>query len=115
MKIFLICPVRGISESERSAIAAYVVGLEEEHTVYWPLRDTPQDDPIGVEICQYNRCAIEECDEVRVWWDPDSAGSKFDLGIARALRKPLKLVREFGPTPHKSFENVLLHWARGNQ
>lgn len=111
MRIYIICPVRGILESERSAIAAYVSRLEEKHEVHWPLRDTPQDDPIGIEICRCNRRAIEECDEVWVWWDPNSAGSKFDLGIAWALRKPLKLIREFGPTPHKSFENVLLHWA----
>lgn len=115
MRIYIICPVRGISESTRSAIAAYVTGLEEKHEVYWPLRDTPQDDPIGVEICRYNRRAIETCDEVWVWWDPTSAGSKFDLGIAWALRKPLRLIRQVTQTTHKSFENVLLCWAGADQ
>lgn len=110
MRIFVICPVRGITESERQAIKVYVAGLENNHYVYWPLRDTPQDDPTGVEICRLNREAIADCDEVWVWWNPDSAGSKFDLGMAWALRKPLRLIRQCVPTPHKSFENVMLHW-----
>ena len=110
MRIYVICPVRGITESERSAISAYVAGLEEEHDVYWPLRDTPQDDPIGVEICRCNRQAIADSDEVWVWWRADSAGSKFDLGIAYAFHKPLRFIRQCVPTPHKSFENLMLHW-----
>lgn len=110
MRIFVISPVRGIAESEVRAMATYVSALEEEHDVYWPLRDTPQDDPTGVEICRRNRQAIADCDEAWVWWNPDSAGSKFDLGIAWALHKPLRLIRQCVPTPHKSFENVMLHW-----
>lgn len=112
MKIFLISPVRGISEGDRSAIGAYVAALEEKHTVYWPLRDTPQDDPVGVQICRDNRKAIEEADEVWLWWDRDSKGSIFDLGMAWALRKPLRLVRQPGPTPGKSFDNLLLYWQK---
>lgn len=110
MRIFVICPVRGITESEQDAIEVYVAGLENDHYVYWPLRDTPQDDPTGVEICRLNREAIADCDEVWVWWNPDSAGSKFDLGMAWALYKPIRLIWRCIPTPHKSFENVMLHW-----
>ena len=43
---------------------------------------------------------------------PESLGSRFDLGMAWALRKPLKLVRHVAPTPHKSMENVILYWQK---
>jgi len=61
MKIFLICPVRGITEEEKNVIEQYVLNLEEAgHTVHWPPRDTDQNDSVGLRICQDNRKALEE-------------------------------------------------------
>jgi len=58
-KIFLICPVRNVGTIEREHIAAYVAKLEAEgNSVYWPERDTKQDDPVGVHICAANRRGI---------------------------------------------------------
>ena len=69
-------------------IAAYVLRLESEgHQVHWPKRDTKQDgDPIGIRICRDNREAMFTSDEVHVWYDPDSRGSCFDLGMATMFR-----------------------------
>lgn len=111
MKIFLICPVREMTDDERSVIEGYVERMEKAgHSVHWPPRNTDQNDPIGLRICEDNRKAIEEADEVHVWWNGKSQGSFFDLGMAFALRKKFFLVN-FGfvlSTPHKSFNNVLL-------
>jgi nucleoside 2-deoxyribosyltransferase len=107
MKIFVITPVRG---GVPPAVSAYVRRLEAQgHTVFFPPRDTDQtDDGIGLNICRANRRWIELADEVHVWWNPESTGSHFDLGMAFALRKPLRLVNAPHRTLSKSFANVLL-------
>jgi len=76
------------------------------HSVYVPLRDTHQNVSIQ-QICESNRRAIIEADEVRVIWDGTSHGVIFDAGMAFALGKPIKtefvteksikdLIRDFG-------------------
>ncbi|MGC8478714.1 MAG: hypothetical protein ACP5NE_02190 [Candidatus Micrarchaeia archaeon] len=49
-------------------------------TIY-PLRDTEQNDPIGLEICKQNNHAMSEADLVLIYWDPESQGSPFDFGV----------------------------------
>lgn len=130
-QIFLISPVRGLSPEDVIAIKngqpaaikneeirkiySYVEKLEKEgHSVHWPIRNTNQDDSIGLRICSDNFQAADDADEIHIWWHPDSSGSKFDFGIAFALwklfGKPIILANIDGvkPTPTKSFENVLL-------
>ena len=86
MKIFLICPVRGISKKEEETIGRHVADLEKAgHKVHWPLRDTNQIDPIGFRICGDNRLAIYEADEVHIYWTKKSKGSLFDFGMAFGL------------------------------
>lgn len=111
MKIFLICPVRGITDEEKLAIEKYVLDLEAAgNQVHWPLRDTDQNDPVGWRICQANRQAIKNADEVHIWWNGKSQGSLFDFGMAFALKKKIVLVNlnSVQRTPQKSFNNVLL-------
>lgn len=114
-KIFLICPVRNFDEEEQKKIEEYVKNLENQgHEVYWPIRDTNQDDPIGIEICTDNGWAIIWADEIHIWWQPESEGSKFDFGMSFLcyilddkkiiLANPDDVKRTTG----KSFENVLL-------
>jgi nucleoside 2-deoxyribosyltransferase len=86
---------------------AQVQGL----AIYWPYRDTNQQDPSGLRICKDNRKAIEESDIVFVYWDGLSQGSLFDLGMAFAFRKriiPLSLPQL---TPGKSFQNMVIDWV----
>lgn len=111
MRIFLICPVRDITNEEKVAIEKYVSELEQAgHLVHWPLRDTNQDDPIGLRICSDNRQAIVLADEVDVWWNATSKGSYFDLGMAFALGKKIILANPEAvqPTEGKSFGNMLI-------
>lgn len=166
MRIFLIGP-----EEEIAAQREAVRRLETDgHRVHWPRRDTPQNDPIGLKICEANRAAIEAAEQVRVRYDPASEEVAFDLamafalgkqiifisgeeaasenrcfvalttslvqateykevsvfwnpaarivsisflGVVFALRKKIKLDNpgDLRPTPHKSFENILLALA----
>lgn len=105
--IFLVCPVRGASPAETAAIREYVARLEAAGAaVYWPARDTDQGGD-GLAICLKHREVIEAASEIHVWWSPGSEGSRFDLGMAFALRKPVRLANRVEPTPTKSFANVL--------
>ena len=109
--VFMICPVRGITEEESQFLQDYVADLESKgHKVHYPPRDTHQDDPVGYNICRENRQAILDADEVHIYWNSSSSGSKMDLGMTFMLEKPLKLINreQVQPTPHKSFENVVL-------
>ncbi|OGC54793.1 hypothetical protein A2797_00785 [candidate division WWE3 bacterium RIFCSPHIGHO2_01_FULL_48_15] len=119
-KIFIICPVRNASEESNAYIRGYVERLEERgHKVHWPMRDTKQDDPTGgLMVCRDNFEAILAADEVHIFWDPESRGSRFDGGMLFALlrlgyRKKIVFINDVRPTPGKSFENIFLAIAGG--
>lgn len=114
-KIFIIGPVRNMDAATQAAIARHVAGLEAEgHMVHWPKRDTNQDDPIGLRICQDNREAIYQSSQVHIWFDDGSQGSVFDLGMLfyffKDARKKVVVIneREVWPRGRMIFEDVLL-------
>ena len=90
MRAFLICPVRehDIHETEEIVRGLELQGWE----VHWPPRDTPQTDPIGLEICGANLRAIKVADRIFVVWDGKSQGCLFDLGMAFALGKRITVI-----------------------
>ena len=107
-KAFLICPVRGHTKEETEEI---VDNLEKQgYLVHWPPRDTNQDDPTGLRICQDNFQAIAESQVVFIIWDGQSQGCLFDLGIAFALSKELKVISNPTLTEGKSFQNMMKDW-----
>jgi nucleoside 2-deoxyribosyltransferase len=109
MNTFLICPVRGHSISETEEI---VKRLEDAGwQVHWPPRDTDQNDPVGLRICEDNRAAILAADAVHVVWDGKSQGCLFDLGMAFAAKKQIYVISLPDPTEGKSFQNMLRAWA----
>ena len=62
----------------------------EGHEVYIPGIETNQDTD-ELTICSANREAMMRSDEVRVIWDGTSHGVIFDLGMAFAMQKLIKL------------------------
>ena len=126
--VFLICPVRGIHGRVEAAIKRYVSELEEQGlVVYWPQRDTMQVDPSGgVRICRDNIKGMIEAEQIHIWWNRESIGSKFDMGASMAMAmllyyegtgKEKKFVianpdNIRKPTEGKSFENVFLQLSR---
>lgn len=120
-KVFIICPVREIKEEVKIKLTAYIMKLESEgHEVYWPYQDNPHQntDKIGISICEYNRKKMLMADEVHVWYDKNSTGSIFDIGmffmfVHNDFKKLVIINREdIVPTPEKSFENVILALAK---
>lgn len=111
MKIFLICPVRNETDEQRARIAEFLSEAENTHEIHWPPRDTNQEDTTGRNICRQNRDAIASADEVWVWWEGKSEGRYFDLGMAFALGKPIRIV--YGgepPVPGKCYERMVADW-----
>ena len=112
MKIFIICPVRNMTETENTTILNYIKRLEDNgNIVHYPPRNTNQNDECGIRICLDNSNAIKESDEVHVYWNKDSKGSLFDLGMAFSMGKTIRLInsKDIIKTSYKSFENVLLY------
>lgn len=107
---------------KQNAIKKYVAKLETDgYDVFWPRRDNryQNTDRIGLLICEYNRERMLEADEVHIWCDKNSTGSVFDIGMfymfvrTHSFKKFVIINREdIAPTPHKSFENVILALAK---
>lgn len=98
MKIFLISPVANAEPKTQKRIKAYVKSIEKAgHHIHWPFRDTKQDDETGgFEICRKNFSEILDAEEVHIWYDETSGGSKFDMGgvfmLVAMLKEKKKIV-----------------------
>ncbi len=121
MKIFLICPVTRIVKEEQEKIRKYVESLEQKGcNVHWPMRDTKQNDSTGgYEICKTNFQAIVDADEVHIWYNETSGGSKFDMGgvfmLVEILGMSKKIIianeSELISDAKKSFLHVVMRLA----
>jgi len=110
MRIFIICTVRGASDEYKQKLEDYVAKLESEgHEVHLPHRDTKQDAS-GWEICSQNSKAIAMAHEVHIFYNPDSQGTHFDMGVAFAFGRKIVLAEPLEPTEGKSFKNMLREW-----
>ena len=108
IKTFLIGPVRGYDENYLSGVVERIESGG--YKVYWPARDTPQNDESGLAICLENMRAIASSDVVHVVWDGVSQGCLFDLGMAFALGKSVIPVSLPDQTDGKSFQNMVRAW-----
>lgn len=110
-KAFIVCSVRGANEEYRRTLELYAEALEEVgFEVHLPHRDTDQDVS-SLDICTQNRKAIEEADEVHVFYSSDSQGTHFDLGVAFSLRKKIVIANNEQYDETKSFARMIAEWA----
>ena len=95
-KIFLICPVRKATEEQKKWIEDFVNRrYSEGYTIHGPHLHTRQVDLFGgFAICKQNAEAVASSQEVDLYYDQSSTGSVFDLGVAYALHKPLKVLNK---------------------
>lgn len=108
--IFIICTVRNASDEYRQQLEKYVVALETNgHNVHLPHRDTNQNQK-GLYICRQNRQAILNADEIHIFYNPDSRGTHFDMGMAFALNKKIVIVNNIQFGKGKSFAKMLNEW-----
>ena len=68
--IYIVCPVRKLTEQEKVVILKYVGNLEKSgHEVRCPFRDTDQVDEIGLRIVEDHENDIIWADQVHIWWN----------------------------------------------
>lgn len=115
MRVFLIHPVRDKSDAVTQiveAVHAAVAGTDT--TIYDPSLHTNQRDAVGLRICRDNLEAIRNADQVWLIWDGLSQGSLFDLGMAFALGKSLRVISVPPAVVNtKSFQAMAWAWANG--
>lgn len=111
-KIFIICTVRGASEEYKKKLEDYVAKLEKEGCeVHLPHRDTNQQAS-GYNICIQNTRAIAMCNEVHVFYNPESQGTHFDLGVSFAFGRKVVVVENVPyDVNQKSFAKMIDEWA----
>ena len=95
-KIFLICPVRNATKEQRKWIENFVKEKNNEgYIIHAPHIHTRQIDLFGgYAICVQNANAVATSSEINIYYDQTSTGSVFDLGVAYALHKPLKILNK---------------------
>ena len=109
-KIFIICTVRGATPEYQKELEDYVDLLEAKGIkVHLPHRDTNQNDT-GYNICNQNANAISMADEVHIFYNPDSQGTHFDMGVAFSLNKKIVVVKSVKYGPGKSYPRMLDEW-----
>jgi len=109
-KVFVICTVRGASDEYKKKLEDYVKQLESKGVdVHLPHRDTNQDDT-GYNICIQNAKAIAACEEVHIFYNPDSQGTHFDMGVAFAYGRKIVVVENVEYGPGKSYPKMLDEW-----
>jgi nucleoside 2-deoxyribosyltransferase len=110
MKVFIICSVRQATDEIRQYLEDYTEFLEGfGMEVHLPHRDTDQTASV-LEICTQNRTAIKAADEVHIIFNPDSFGSHFDLGMAFALGKKIRVIDNIEYGEGKSFARMIDEW-----
>jgi hypothetical protein len=114
MRIHLICPVRGVTDEQQKEIDDYAAALEAEgHKVHNPKYAVDQDDATGYNICKGHMDSMETANRVDIFWDVNSKGSHFDLGMAFAMNKAIKLVKTYTPDNEgKSYVKVMLEMQK---
>ena len=111
MKLFIICTVRNATTEYQTMLEDYVRGWESKgHSVHLPHRDTNQNAK-GIDICRQNMEAMKAADEVHIFYNPESQGTHFDMGVAFALGRKLVVVENVDYGPGKSYPRMLDEWA----
>lgn len=108
-KIFLISPVRQVTDEINEKVRAYVKKLEAEgNRVHWPIRDTNQVDPSGgINICDSNFREIFNSDEIHVWYLMSSSGIHFDIGGVYMMLRILGIKKKFVFVNSDEFDEVI--------
>ena len=80
--------------------------------VHFPPDDVDQNCETGITICEAHLKAMKECNAVILFYAESSGGSKFDLGMAYALEKPVICYEGFETKEGKSYWAVFKEYER---
>jgi len=108
--VFIIGSVRDATPELKNKMEEHAKSLEAKgYKVHLPHRDTNQNGR-GIEICIENMNAISNSDEVHIFYNPNSQGSHFDMGITFAFFKKIRVIDcpEYGEG--KSYPRMINEW-----
>jgi len=121
---FVICTVRGASEEYKKELEDFVAKKESEGWImHLPHRDTNQNAR-GLDICRENFNAISTADRIFIFYNPDSQGTHFDMGVAFAIAELVRMGEMNGPPLNieivkniefgegKSYARMLTEWQK---
>lgn len=111
-KIYILCNIRVMSDEVRQQLNEYVIELTNKgYLVQLPHQDDNQNKS-GYEICQQNMKYIKKADEIHIFYNNQSKGLHFDLGMAFILKKPIVVVKNELYSGGKSFPRMLKEWEK---
>lgn len=101
--VYLLSPVRNVTEEQAAIIAEHAKSLNEQGVrLFNPVKDAPQQDATGYNIVMAELNFLHEAAKnggrVDVLWNAGgipSEGSRVDVGMALSLGLPLNLVYVF--------------------
>ena len=110
-QVYLIHPVKNITDAEKEYLDNYVYEKEKKGILYhYPIRDVVQDDPTGgLRICCDHRRAAEEVERAEIYFSSKSNGSMFDAGMIVYENKPIEIIN---PKILKSLEGFTLDFFK---
>jgi hypothetical protein len=96
--IYVITPSCSATKEQILECNSYIVSLEDDgFKVFSSNREYDSSDSTGYKQVTEKIEDMASADEVHVMWDSTSLTSHFELGIAMALAKPIKLIKAFYP------------------
>jgi len=109
MKAHFICPVRLVTEEQQREIDEYAELLVQKGYIVHNPKYSVDQTMSGYEICKAHLESMRVADVVVVFWNDDSKGSHFDLGIAFALDKKVHMHKLYQPLPKHETYGWVLH------
>ena len=122
MRITVICTVRNATDEYRKMLEDYKAKLEAKgYKVHLPHVDTNQKGT-GWEICTQNGNAIRNSDEIHVFYNSESTGTHFDLGMVFMLNllngignPRIRAIENETFNEGKSFARMLHEWNKESE
>jgi len=114
---FLACPVRGVTKKVNRFLSDLISVLESmDSKVYWPPRDTNQNDTVGLNICYENEDGIKRSKDYWIFYNRSSMGSIFDTGAAFANEKEIHAINPYDlKYSPDTFEGFLFEYVHGKE
>ena len=115
--VYISASSRFSTDDAKRKLVEYIRGLEDSGLkVYYPIRDTDQSDMMVYKISMTNADAIKNSHEIHIYWNEESQGYLFDLGVALVYNKPLIIINpnDVSLTEYKSYANMISYWANLN-
>jgi len=96
-----------MTDEQKEELDEYISNLESQGHDVHSYKKVNQNDDTGYSIVMGHYIGMKDADEIHVFWDVDSKGSHFDLGMAlvfsELLDKKIQLIKCYKDDEGKSY------------